>query len=244
LIRGVPAISDTIPATPVRQAASGVALICGDAMTVSPLVEGRPLGGSEADIYAAVAAAILRYSRLEIVLHSRATPGEEGSGAAIVRAAELLPNTQGRLRVIAAQPLEALLPGVDLLVSFASPALIAGCRNGLKPVQIGRAVNGSAAFSHVFPDIAGFAAALAAGGVAGGLSVREYEQFDEFCRRVAGGGVRLLAAQRQAQDSIVTACRPPAATWRLASRLIASALANPFAVWRLLRAGFGTTAAR
>lgn len=246
------AILDTIRAAPARPPAAGVALICDHAMTVSRLAEGRLPGGSEAEIYAAVAAAILRHSGLSVVLHARTMPAEGISGAAIVRATELLPNAQRRLRVIASEPLESLLPSVDLLVSFASPGLIAGCRNGLKPVQIGRAVRGSASFSHVFPDIAGFAAALAEGRLARRLSLREYEQFDEFCRHVGGrtaatrgaGIVRLLAARRLSEDPIAQACRPSEAIWGFALRLTSSAFANPFAVWRLFRAGFGATDAR
>lgn len=242
------AVHDVIRVAPAQQPRRGVALICDEAMTQSPLVEGRPPDDSESDTYAAVAAAILRHTALGVVLRSRA-PREGTAGAAIARAAGRLPSAQGRLRVIAAEPLDGLLPGIDLLISFASPSLIAGCRSGLKPVQIGRTVIGSAAFSNVFPDVADFAAALAAGGVLSSLSLREYEQFDEFCRRIGGraatriGGVRRLAA-RLPEDPIVCACRPREATWRLALRLSAGALANPFAVWRLLRAGVGTTAAR
>jgi hypothetical protein len=233
-------IIDAIPAVPATRRAVGVALICDQAMTASLLANGLPPGGGEADLYAAIAAAILRHSPLNVVLHARAGAAAAASAAAIARAAELLPDTEGRLQLIMAAPIEALLPGVDLLVSFASPGLIAGCRNGLKPVQIGRAVIGSAAFSHVFPDIEGFAAALGAGGLTGGLSLPEYEQFEAFCRRVTGRG----AARRPAQDPIVQACRPSRAAWRLAPRLIGSALANPFALWRLVRAGFGATATR
>jgi hypothetical protein len=234
---------DALP-TAANQPAAGVALICDLVMTDSALAEGRPAGGSEPDIYAAVAAAILRHSGLSVVLHSRTGPGEAGSAAAIARAAELLPDTQGRLRVVAAEPLERLLPSVDVLVSFASPGVIAGCRSGLKPVQIGRAVTGSAAFSHIFPDIAGFAAALAAGGVASRLSLCEYAHFEEFCRRVTGSaGMRRSGARRLAADPIVRACRHPDAAGRHAIRTISGVLANPFAAWRLLRAGFGATAA-
>src|SRR5690349_9280922 len=112
-----PATLDTVEAAAVRQPASGVALICGDAMTVSALIEGAPPDGDESAIYAAVAAAILRHSALSVVLHPGTAAAERASGAAIRRASELVPDTQGRLRVIAAEPLERLLPGVDLLVS-------------------------------------------------------------------------------------------------------------------------------
>jgi hypothetical protein len=238
------AILDAVPAATAIQPAAGVALICDQIMTASALAEGRPAGGSELEIYASVAAAILHHSGLSVVLHSRTCSGAAGAAAAIARAAELVPDMQGRLRVVAAEPLEHLLPSVDVLVSFASPGLIAGCRDGLKPVQIGRAVIGSAAFSHIFPDVAGFAVALAAGGVAGRLSLREYAQFEEFCRRVAGGaGMRRLGPRRLAADPIVRACRQPDATGRRAMRAISSVFANPFAAWRLLRAGLGATTA-
>ena len=235
-----PATLDTVVAAAVRRTASGVALICGEAMTVSPLIEGTPAGGGEAEIYAAVAAAILRHSEFSVVLHPGTAAAERAPSAAIRRASELLPNTQGRLRVIAAEPLERLFPGVDLLVSFASPSLIAGCRAGLKPVQIGRRMIGSTAFSHFFPNPAGFAAALAGGDIAGGLSLREYELFDAFCRRIGNDRLRPLAAR----DSIVRACRPPRRTCRRALRSLLCAFSNPFAVWRLLRAAFGATNAR
>jgi hypothetical protein len=233
------AITEAVPAAPATREAAGIALICDEAMTASRLAEGSPPSGGEAALYAATAAAILQHTALGVILHVRAGPGEAASAAAIARAAELLPGDEGRLRLSVAEPLEALLSGVDLLVSFASPGLIAGCRNGLKPVQIGRAVIGSAAFSHVFPDLDGFVEALGGGSLKGGLSLPEYEQFEAFCRRVAGGG----ALWRLAEDPIIRACRLSGGRWRLAPRLIGSALANPFALWRLIRAGFGATAA-
>ncbi len=234
------AILDAVSAPPLAQPPAGVALICDHAMTVSAIAEGGAPGACEAEIYAAVAAAILRHTRFAVVLHRRAGSGKAVAGAAIEPSAGRLPSAPGRLQVIAAAPLESLLPGADLLVSFASPGLIAGCRSGLKPVQIGRAVIGSAAFSHVFPDIASFADALAAGDLVGRLSLPEYEGFEEFCRRITGRTSR----RRLARDPILRECRHSEAALARAMRTLSATIANPFAAWRLLRASFSATATR
>lgn len=229
----MPAILDAIPAPPPAQERVGAVLICDHAATASALAAGPALDGCDAEIYAGVATAILQHSRLRVILQARGPAGSAACGAAIERITRRLPDSPGRLQVIEAEALEPLLPGVDLLVSFASAGLIAGCRNGLKPVQIGRAVTGSAAFSHVFPGIGGFAEALAKGGLRGGLSLQEFGHFEEFCRR--------CSRQGPADDPIARACRPADRGRHRALRAIASAIANPFALWRLVSARFHAT---
>jgi hypothetical protein len=234
------AILEAIPAPQLAPATKGTILVCDQAMSASALAEGRAPHVAEPALYARLAASVLRHGYLEVILHLRRRSAE---AAAIRRAieedGELLPDCHARLRVIGGGPLAAVLPGADLLVSFASPALIEGCRSGLKPIQIGAAVAGSAAFTHIFPDVDSFADALASGDLIGRLSVREYEQFEEFCRQLCAGTRR--AAWRLGGDPIVRACRKSESPRVSSIRKIASALANPVAAWRLVRGNFGKT---
>ena len=245
---GMPATVKATSAPPLTRSTSGVVLICDQAMTASLLAEGCSAGLAEPAIYFDLAAAILDCSHTDVIFHLRCPLAQATAiREAIERSGQLSPNYRARLRVIEAVPLEAVLPCVDLLVSFASPALIQGCRSGLKPIQIGQAVTGSGAFSHIFPDIGSFADALATGGLAGRLSVREFEQFEEFCQRwrgrtcatahyIIGNGLR--DAWGMARDPVIRECRRSECAWSSRMRAIASAIANPAAALRLLRGSF------
>ncbi len=219
---------------PPRPSTAGVVLVC-DGPVASPLVEGA---AAARDLYTGLTAAILQHSRSAVVFHlQRGSPEAAAIREAIERCGGLQPEYGARMRMLARVPLESLLPCADLLVSFASPALIKGGRNGLKPIQIGRVLRGSEAFSHVFSDVAGFARSLAAGGLAGTLSLGEYAQFEEFRRRLAGGsdlaGAGTGAAWRLFRDPVRRECRR-AERGRVAwLRAAASVLANPVAAFRL-----------
>ena len=226
---------------PLEGSAPGVVLIWDEAAAPSLLAGERPAAPAG---YAELAAIILARSDLDVIVH---LPRHDGGGAALREAvAGVYPplgSHPGRLRVTGAMPLEALLPGVDFLVSFASAALIRGCRSGLKPIQIGAALIGSGGFSEIFPDSRAFADALAAHRLAGSLSVGEYELFEEFCRAVRavpryrrGEGPR--AAWRRARDPVVRECRRLPYTWRDRIRAIAGAVANPLVTMRLYRGSF------
>jgi hypothetical protein len=244
----LPTTVKTTPVPPPRSSPSGAVLICDEAATTSLLAQGCSCGLAETDIYAGLAAVILERSRLDVIFHLRCQLAKATAiREAIERNSRLSPNERARLRVIEAVPLETALPCVDLLVSFASPALIQGCRNGLKPIQIGQAVTDSGAFSHIFFDIDSFADALATGGLTGRLSVREYEQFEEFRRRLSGRTLATVhytiehgprAAWRRARDPVIRECCRSEWTWSSRIRAIASAIANPVVVWRLLRGSF------
>ncbi len=236
----------TITQETVTASAAGVVLICDHASTASALAEGSGADLGEPAIYSALASAVLQRSRLDVVFHLRRGRVE---GAAIREAIErcrVSPDQRARLQVIEGGPLEIALPRANFLVSFASLALVKGCRNGLKPVQIGRALTGSAAFSHVFPDLDSVVDALATSGLEGQLSVREYEQFEAFCQVLCSRDAvaardpigRLRTSWRLGRDPIVRECRRSEPARCLALRTIASALANPVAALRLLRVRF------
>src|SRR5579859_5142381 len=106
----MPAILDSLSENATTRPASGVALICDQAMTASLLAEGEALGADEAEIYAGIAAAILRHTRCAVVLHARTRPDAVQPAVAIAQAAGMLAGAPERLRLITAEPLEALFP--------------------------------------------------------------------------------------------------------------------------------------
>jgi hypothetical protein len=236
----MPAIAEAMTAPPLAQATAGAVLICGQVTTESLLVDACPGDSAAPGAYARLTAAVLQRTDFAVILHAERRLPMASEFRRVIEASCGLAAT--RLRVVEAAPLETMLPGIDLLVSFASPALIQGCRSGLKPIQIRRAVSGTASFSYFFPDIDSFAEALASGSLVGRLTLREYEQFEEFCRHVGGDpepGRGRWNAWRPTGDPIIRQCRyagliPPLSL----TRRIASALANPFAAWRLLRGNF------
>jgi hypothetical protein len=171
------------------------------------------------------------------------------AAAAIERWRQQLPaEYEARFRVIDAAPLDALLGSVDLFVSFASPALVHGCRAGFKPVQIGRAVIGSEGFTHIFEDPDAFVGSIAAGGFRARLSLEEYSEFERFGEAVVGGSAakampglseRSANAAALARDPIVEEFGRAQRQRVSPLQAITDVIANPVGAMRLL---FGTVA--
>jgi hypothetical protein len=221
----------------------GLTLISDQAFLDTILVDRPAAWVDSADLYSKLVSGILDSSGSDVILHRSRSPSRS-IPELIDNYDRLSPNYRGRLQVIEAMPLEPILAQVDLFVSFASPALIQGCRSGLKPVQIGRALIDSGAFTHIFADVDAFVEAMATGTLKGHLSVAEYEQFEGFRHRLSGRsaavarwtashGLRYVSSL--ARDPIVQECRRPNCARVSPLGAIRSAIANPVAAWRLLR---------
>jgi len=219
----------------------GSILISDQAFLHSLLVYGPAARLDKAKLYSELVSGILDSSGADVILHLSRSPG-----SSILEFIDhydwLSLRYRARVQVIEAMPLEPILAHVDLFISFASPALIQGCRYGLKPVQIGRALIDSAAFSHIFSDVDAFMDAMATGTLKGHLSVEEYEEFERFRYRVSrrsatvarwtGHGLRY--ASSLARDPVVRECRKPNYARVSPLQAVRSAVANPVATWRLL----------
>jgi len=204
-------------------------LICDQAATRSPLIGVGPNDSDQPRAYIELFSGILACSELCILFHT--TGRDRATGAAIERWRQQIPAPwQTRFRKVDAAPLDRLLGDVDLFVSFASPALVAGCRHGLKPVQIGRTLVGSERFTHVFRDRAAFLDWLEGGGFRARLSLDEFSEFTRYADAVRGGATR---------DPIVREFRRVDG-WRISPlQAVTDILANPVGALRLL---FGTLA--
>ncbi|MGC2415691.1 MAG: hypothetical protein WA459_23710 [Stellaceae bacterium] len=229
---------------------SGVILICDQAITESVLIGTRPHQSDQPAIYLDLFSGILARSELDVIFHRRLRVRQQcPAAAAIERWRQQLPaEYEARFRVIDAAPLDALFGLVDLFVSFASPALVTGCRAGLKPVQIGRAVIRSEGFAHIFEGPDAFVDAIAAGGLRGRLSLEEYSEFERFGDAVLGGsaaqampGPSALSTNEAAlaRDPIVGEFRRAQRRRISVLQAIADVIANPVGAMRLL---FGTVA--
>jgi hypothetical protein len=206
-----------------------VLLICDRAAERTSLAEGLAESSSEEQIYSRLIAAVLQATDLDILLHlHRDRRGSPDPLAGLSQA------HKNRVRLAARQPLGVVLSQADILVSFASSALVEGGRHGMKPVQIGLFLRGSAGFSQIFPDMAAFIDKLAAGKVEGSMSLAEHAAFETFCHDIAG------QEHSPGRDPIVLACRPRHAAYRIPGKTIIDAFANPFAAMRLLLANFRT----
>ncbi len=229
----MPSVVDQQSAAPsIDPPGRGVILICDQAVICSPLIGGEPRNSDQPQIYIELLSGILARSEFNVVFHTtRRDRDHRATAAAIERWRQQLPAAcQPRFRVVEAAPLDALLGDVDLLVSFASPALVVGCRRGLKPVQIGRALIGSEGFTHVFEDCAAFVDWLGRGVLGARLSLDEYSEFARFADALRGSATR---------DPIVREIRRVDA-WRISPlQAITDILANPVGALRLL---FGTLA--
>jgi len=220
------------PDTPGR----GVVLICDQAATRSSLIGAGPNDRDQAPAYIELFSGILAGSEFNVVFHTTGR-NRDPIAAAIERWRQKIPAAcQARFRVVEAAPLDALLGDIDLLVSFASPALVVGCRRGLKPVQIGRAVIGSGGFTHTFGDGTAFLDWIGRGGVGARLSLDEYSEFARFADAVRADPT---AGAGRARDPIVREIRRVDG-WRISPlQAITDILANPVGALRLL---FGTLA--
>jgi hypothetical protein len=145
-------------------------------------------------------------------------------------------------------PLAAMLPNIDFLVSSPSCALLQGCRAGLKPIQIGRALIESDGFSNLFAADDSLVDALVDGTISGRLCLQEYRKFEQYCDKLVEA-----ATFRPAPDqSKVTSVARFAATRRdkflkelvnhirehsnrmSPMQIVMGTLANPLAALRLL----------
>ncbi len=166
----------------------GVILICDQASTELVLIREPPRPSDQASVYIDLFSGILARSELDVIFHRRQRGRDQcPAAAAIERWRQQIPaEYEARFRVIDAAPLDALFGSVDLFVSFASPALVTGCRAGLKPVQIGRAVIRSEGFAHIFEGPDAFVDAITAGGLRGRLSLGGILGIREIWGRRAG----------------------------------------------------------
>jgi hypothetical protein len=234
--------------------ARGVILICDQALTDSVLIGAQPHDGDQPAIYIDLFSGVLARSDLNVVFHRRWPARHQSAAAAATAAAverwrqQLPAEFEARFRVIDAAPLDALFGLVDLFVSFASPALVQGCRAGFKPAQIGRAVIGSERFTHIFEGPDAFVGSIAGGGFRARLSLEEYSEFERFGEAVRGGiastvspGLSELSinAAALARDPIVEEFRRAQRQRISPLRAIADVIANPVGAMRLL---FGTAA--
>ncbi|HEV2336096.1 MAG TPA: hypothetical protein VGS13_11400 [Stellaceae bacterium] len=212
----------------------GVIVICDQAAIRSPLIDAGPTDSDQPGAYIELFSGILASKELDILFHTTGRDRDHRvTAAAIERWRQQLPAAwQARFRVVETALLDALLGDADLLVSFASPALVAGCRRGLKPVQIGRALIGSEGFTHIFGDGAAFVDWLARGEVRARLSLDEYSEFARFA-----DAVRSRAEAGLARDPIVREFRRLDRPRISPLQAIADILANPVGALRLL---FGT----
>lgn len=233
-----PAMGMEIFAPPFDPTAGVVVLICDQALTDSVLIAPHSPGVAVAAVYSKLVTGMLERGNSKVIFHL----GQPQRSARDCYN-KLSQKYRGRLRVIEAAPIEPMLAYVDFLVSFASPALIEGCRNGLKPIQIGNALIGSEAFSHIFSDVDGFVDAVASGTLEGRLSLQEYGRFEQFCQSVNNrAGAELYVRSHGlryaggiSRDPILRECRRPEFARLSPLRAIFSAIANPVAAWRLLR---------
>jgi hypothetical protein len=200
--------------------------------------------------YVDLAAALLG-SRADLSVRLRMPPAADG---------HIANNCEGLLRLYSERlklvdegaELELIARQVDILVAFASAAVIQACRQGLKPVQIGDFLIGSEAFTHIFGSVGDFVAMMAARRIGGSLTLKEHSEFGFFCRaspararslavepRGGFGALRWLRALwRIARDPVLRECRRGKCGRQSAVRTISGALANPFAAWRLLYATY------
>ena len=227
----------------------GVILICDQALTDSVLIGARPRDSDQPAIYIDLFSGVLARSDLNVIFHRRRVGHRSADAGTIERWRQQLPaEFEARFRVIDAAPLDALFGLVDLFVSFASPALVQGCRAGFKPVQIGRAVIGSERFTHIFEGPDAFVDWIAGGGFRARLSLEEYSEFERFGEALRGGiastvspGLSELStnAAALARDPIVEEFRRAQRQRISPLRAIADVIANPVGAMRLL---FGTVA--
>ena len=187
---------------------------------------GSGLAGREFTACRDLVGGLLQRGAIDIILHG---------GPQLARHRDVigrecrLSSDQMRRFAISDAPLGKLLPDADFLVSFTAVGLVAAARSGLRPMQIGEAVAGTAAFSDIFPDVGAFIGALANGRLRGRLSLPEYAAFEAFCaelqRRCGGWLVR---------DPLVHACRSCGPRQPSVLGTVISAIVNPVAAWRLV----------
>src|ERR1051325_1472105 len=162
-----------------------VLLVCDQAGISSSQVEPPSCEATPLGMYLDFIESILECSDLNVIFHQeiavvRGSAPATGAENIIEQWYERLPVTsRQRLRVIEAVPLDFVLPYTDLLVSFASPALVKGCRHGLKPIQIGRRLVGSEAFAYFFPTLEAALQAISRR-LDPRLSLDEYDAFERF----------------------------------------------------------------
>jgi hypothetical protein len=225
-----------------------VLLVCDQAGVASLLVEPPSCDAAPLGMYLDFIAGILERSDLNILFHRkmavmRGFAAATGTENTIERWCDRLSVAgRERLRVIEAVPLDYVLPYADLLVSFASPALVRGCRHGLKPIQIGQRLVGSEAFAYFFPTMEAALEAILHR-LDPRLSLDEYDAFESF-RAAMDGPVattgrpvvcRLANASAPlTRDLIMQEFRALDGPRITPLGAIAGTLANPFAVYRLL----------
>lgn len=228
------AVAEELRAVAEARDRAGAALICG-----APRSSGRtaPVAAPGAQVFTAIAAALLKHSARNVFIHVRQLRAPEFQRT-VAECARFAPEFRRRLHVLSGSSVESLLASIDLLVALDAPTLLAGCRNGLKPVWIGTALADAMDFSHQFRDVDSFEKALAASPPAGSLRLAEYRSFEEFLQsliRQTRRDRRTIGMQQSVRRDLARTARQASTAERSLYRTLAGAAANPGAAWLLLR---------